>query len=111
MTKPITVNLSCYRGQTYNQNLYFKRGGVPIDLTGKTAKAQIRRYLNDKDTVSEFKCTVYPEYGKVSMSLTANQSAGINPGIYVYDLKMTGDDDLVDYWIEGTFSVSGRVTE
>jgi hypothetical protein len=111
MSTPVTINLACYKGQTFNQNLYFKHSGEIIDLTGKTAKAQIRHFKNDPDLAAEFRAVVYPEYGKVALNLSADETAALMPGIYVYDLKMTDENDIVKYWVEGTFSVRGRVTE
>ncbi|MBP5461581.1 MAG: hypothetical protein J6Y20_05585 [Lachnospiraceae bacterium] len=111
MSIPITINLDCYKGQTFIQNLYFKHNGEAIDLTGKTARAQIRHYKNDPDLAAEFRVVIYPEYGKVALNLSADETAALMPGIYCYDMKMTDENDIVKYWIEGTFHVKGRVTE
>ena len=110
MAQPIKADLKCYRGQTFRQNIYFKRGGVPIDLTGVTAKAQIRPSENSNILTAEFECAVEGERGRITLILSADKTAGIKAGTYLYDLKVTDGEGIVGYWVKGKFAVNGRVT-
>ena len=109
MAQPVKKDLSCYRGQTYSQNIYFKRDEMPIDLSGFTAKAQIRPTENSGILKAEFVCTLYPADGKLNLGLDAKTTSEMNPGSYAWDLKMTKDEE-VQYWLKGSFVVTGRVT-
>ena len=111
MTIPVKQDLACYKGQTYEQNFYFKHNSEPIDLTGCTAKAQVRPVPNSDTLTAEFVCTVDGTAGKVSLSLDSAVTAGFVPGSYAWDLQMTDTHDDVRYWIQGAFTVRGRVTK
>jgi len=110
MTMPAKKDLSCYKGQTYEQNFYFKQRGEPMDLSALTPKSQIRPNENSRTLIAEFICSKDAEAGKVSLSLDAFVTAALNPGIYHWDLKMVDDIGTVKYWVRGKFSVTGRVT-
>ena len=109
--KPKTVNLHCYRGQTYRQNIYFKSRGEPIDLTGVTCKAQIRPKENSPKLVTEFGCTVYGNKGMIELYLSSETTADIKPGTYAWDLQVTNGEGDVEYYLAGNISFTGRVTE
>ena len=111
MAKPIKQDLYCYRGQTYSQNFYFSKDGYPLSLSGLTAKSQIRPTENSNTLIAEFTCSITEEEGKLNLSLPSDVTAGIRTGNYVWDLKITDDENLVNYWMAGKFIVSGRVTE
>ena len=111
MAKPVYHDLYCYKGQTYEQNLYFKQNKQPIDLTGITFRSQIRPAENSPVLVAEFDVVTDAEIGKVSLNLTAEQTSAIRDSAYFWDLKATDESDIVKYWVRGKFIVSGRVTE
>lgn len=110
-TQPIVVDLTCYKGQSFSQNMYFKKNGVVFPLDGMTAKSQIRPSDNSETLIAEFICTITAEEGKLNISLDHETTAALRPGFYVWDLKTTSGWDTVRYWIRGKFIVSGRVTE
>ena len=108
---PVTQNLYCYKGQTYQQHFYFKdTKKAPIDLSGLTAKAQIRPAENSETLTAELHAVVFGPEGKISLGLNDAETAALLPGVYMWDLKVSGDD-RVRYWLRGKFIVSGRVTE
>ena len=110
MAKPIEINLTCYKGQTYNQDFHIKENGQYVDLTVYTPKSQIRKKENDEKLVAEFVCGVTAD-GLLSLGLSHEVTGNIDPDFYKYDVKMVDENEAVDYWIRGTFSVIGRVTE
>ena len=109
--KPAEHTLYCYKGQTYQQNFYFKQNKQPIDLTGITFRSQIRPEENSPTLTAEFAVAVIWEEGKVSLNLTDAQTAAIRDGVYFWDMKAVDGNDIVKYWVRGKFIVSGRVTE
>lgn len=113
MTMPVEYNLRCYKGQDYYQNLRYKhkKTGAVYPLTGYTAKAQIRAYDNAEKLIAEMICSVTGVEGIISLALTAEQTAGIRPGVYRWDLRTIDANGRARYWIKGKFTVLGRVTE
>lgn len=107
--KPANHNLYCYRGETYEQNVYFSQNGVPMDLSGANAKAQIREHEHDNAVVAEFDIAIVPAEGKITLSLNDAITSTLEPKYYVYDLKITSNS-IVTYWLRGKFIVDGRVT-
>lgn len=110
MNQPIKHDLTCYKGQSFSQNLYFKQGGKIYPLDGFTAKSQIRPSDNSETLIAEFVCTITAAEGKLNLTLDHETTAALKPGFYVWDLKMASGWDTVRYWIRGKFIVSGRVT-
>lgn len=109
--KPAEHTLYCYKGQTYQQNFYFKQNKQPIDLTGITARAQIRPAENDEKLIAAFDVSVVGSQGKVTLRLSDEVTAAICPGKYFWDLRMEDSEGEVAYYIAGAFIVNGRVTE
>ena len=107
---PASLNLSIYKGETWTKALRFKQNGSVLPLTGMTMKAQIRPAKNSETLTAEMDCTVTAALGLVELSLTAVETAAMNPGTYQWDLKATDSDDIVKYWVAGQVTVGGRVT-
>ena len=110
---PIRHDLTCYKGQTYSQNIYFryKETHQPIPLDGISAEAQIRPSQNSPILTADLICTVYASEGKVNLSLPPETTAEIPNGFYEWDLKMTDESGDVAYYVKGKYVVTGRVTE
>ena len=111
MTMPVIKDLYCYKGQTYEQNIYFKRDGQPIDLTGVTVTSQIRPGENSEILTADFDVAVAGSEGKVSLRLSDAVTATLWSSVYYWDMRAVDGHDTVVYWIRGKFIVSGRVTE
>ena len=111
MIYPQNADLRCYRGQTWRQIMYITDSDdEPIDLTGVTVTAQIRPEANSQTITAEMTCTVSAAEGKVTLSISASDTAAIAPNRYVYDVKFTDSNNEVQYYICGNFIVRGRVT-
>lgn len=110
---PISCDLTLYKGQTYSQNVRFisKTTGDPIQLDGITAKAQVRPSLNSEKLTADLHATVFADEGKISLSQDSAETAQIDPGFYVWDMRMTDADGDVKYCLRGHFLVTGRVTK
>lgn len=111
MILPEKHDFYCYKGQTWTQTLRFRQNEQPIDLSGYAAKSQIKREQNSPIAIAEFTIDVIPAEGNVLLTLSAEKTAKLRPGRYVYDFKLTDDKDEVQYYLRGKFIVEGRVTE
>lgn len=110
MIFPKKYDFKCYKGQTWRQSIFFKQNDEPIDLSGITAKSQIRKEQNGHYIVADIDCTVNASEGRITLSMSAETTSKINSGAYVYDVKCTDENDEVTYYIYGNFNVIGRVT-
>ncbi len=117
---PERYDLTCYRGQSFCQNLYFKQKEIDPEtgeetlvtypLTGYTAKAEIRPSENSPKLIAEMVVNVTEIDGLISLALPQAQCGGIPEGVYYWDLY-TEHNSKRQYWIKGKFLMIGRVTE
>ena len=109
--KPAQLNISLYKGGSWKKRLTFRVNGTPISLVNQTFKAQIRPAYNSNILSAEIGVTVdQTETGVLYLELTANQTAELS-GTLVWDLKSTDNEtDEVNYWVNGSVSIGGRVT-
>lgn len=112
--KPAVYDLDVYKGDTcaFFVRLWEKTvDGVasnPVDLTGATAKAQIRIVPSALDVLAEFACEVTTNPGVVKLSLPATITSNLSPG--VWDLEITFADGVVQTYLKGNVSVTNEVT-
>lgn len=86
-----------------------------VDLTGYTARMQIRDSANGATVLTELttvngKITLGGAAGTVTLALTAAQTAALTWVWGRYDLEMVSAGGLVDRLLEGRVTVSGEVT-
>jgi hypothetical protein len=107
------VNITCRKGDTFNLEVTFKdEEGSVMDLSGYEWKMDVRdddvsptTILNDTEFVYSAN-----ESGTLTISASANTMAGVNGGVYVYDLQST-NAGAVKTWLRGRFRVNEDVTE
>lgn len=93
-----TITLDDVYGETYN-------------LVGYTASSQMRKSYYSSNATATFSTTVNVGQGSVTLDLSANTTANIAPGRYVYDAIITDSNTNVTTRIlEGIIEVSPRVT-
>lgn len=108
-------DLKIYKGADYCKDAWFttknqQEQKIPYDLTGWTAKAQIRPSENSQILTQEITCDITPAEGKIHLEIISQDTAKIEPGIYFWDLQ-TDNDANIDYYVYGKVFVEGRVTE
>ena len=109
-------DLQIYRGADFIKDAWFKirnpqTGELgPYDLTGFTAKAQIRPSENSRFLTQDIRCDITPAEGRLQLSILCTDTEKIPPGIYVWDLKLDQESG-VSYYVYGKVFVEGRVTE
>jgi hypothetical protein len=91
--------------------LYADNGITPLNLTGYTFYAQMRKSFASS-TAYTFVCTIpTPTNGQLILSMTSGTTGGIKAGRYLYDVEMV---DTVTYRsrpIEGVVIVSPQITQ
>lgn len=93
-----TITLDDVYGETYN-------------LVGFTASSQMRKSYYSSNATATFTTTINSSTGTISLALSANTTANIAPGRYVYDTKIINtSDNIVTRILEGIIDVSPSVT-
>jgi len=106
-----TYNFVLDQGATFNRQLTVKDDGTVMNLTGYSVASKMRSTHDSGTVVGTFTCTVSNATGGIIlMSMTSSTTAGIEEGIYVYDLEMTSGGGTVTRLMEGTVTVNPEVT-
>lgn len=105
------------------QNLYIDQGttyaltvgvadqlGNPKDLTEYTVASQMRKSYNTSSSISFNAEVTRPTDGEVTISLTPTQTSALKAGRYVYDIEITGPEEVVRV-LEGIVVVNPEVTK
>ena len=83
--------------------------GVPTNLTGFTAAAQMRKHYTSANAFT-FTSSVVANAGIVTLSMNANTTNSITAGRYVYDCELTDTNGVVSRLIEGIVTITPGVT-
>ncbi len=83
--------------------------GQPIDLTNATAQSQVRKHFQSSNAIS-FDTQTITSQGQVVLSLSANVTANVVPGRYVYDVVLVRPGNTVTRIVEGIVTVTAGVT-
>jgi len=82
--------------------------GTKKDLTNYTITGQIRRSYYSSTKV-DFTTTKVNLEGEVTLNLTANQTAALKTGRYVYDVEIQSNQETLRV-LEGILTVNPEVT-
>jgi hypothetical protein len=80
-----------------------------LSLVGYTGTAQIRKYYTSSVSYP-FTVTITAQTGQVSLAMTAEQTANLAAGRYVYDCELRSSGNLVSRILEGIVTVTPQVT-
>jgi hypothetical protein len=94
--------------------VYDDSNGNPIDLTGYTARMQVRRKFDSPTAVLTLDTggqgiVITPLTGTLALTATTGQTGLVEGGIYVYDLEIT-NGGVVTRLIQGNMTVRPQVT-
>lgn len=110
-------DITIEQGATFQMNLVWKdSGGTPINLTGYSARMQVRRtYKADTAMLSltspDGGITLGGALGTISIVASATQTAAMEPLIGVYDLELVNPSGVVTRLMEGAVTISPEVTK
>lgn len=107
-----TYDLIIDQGADFSLGLALTDGGVAVDLTGYSGRAQMRSKKSSAAIAATFVVTVTSEVGgTITMTLTNAVTAALSPGVYFYDLEIyTAADALVSKLLFGKATVREEVT-
>ncbi len=110
------LNMVIEQGTTFSPVLtYADVNNVAIDLTGYTAKMQIKKTRADLTaletlTTADGSIVLGGAAGTITLLLTDTQTAAIVWLTGVYDLELTSGSGIVTRLIQGVITVSEEVT-
>lgn len=106
----IKANLSIDQGASYATRLNLNdKFGNPVDLTGYTGAAQMRKHFSSSNATS-FSVTLLPDVGGVVLQMTANTTSNLVAGRYVYDVELVNPSGYISRIVEGVITVNPNVT-
>ena len=83
--------------------------GDAVNLADYTGAAQMRKHYTSS-TAYNFTVDITSASGVVTLSMTANTTANIAAGRYVYDCELTDTSNIVTRLVEGIVTVTPQVT-
>ena len=107
------TNLVIDQGTTYSVTITVNDDtGSPRDLSGYTARAQMRRsYYTTSNTAFTVSVSNPPD-GEILMSMPATTTTNLKAGRYVYDLELvSANANIVERIVEGIVTVYPEVTK
>ena len=111
-----TYNFALEQGATLLKPIIYKDStGAVVNLTGCSARMQIRRSVSDPDvllnmTSSNGKIQLVPLQGKITLVFSAADTALLNFSKARYDLEIVAADGSVTRLLQGEITLSKEVT-
>jgi len=110
-----TYDLLFEQGANFSQVITYKEDGVAINLTGYTARMQVRATLEAASTLVELTTGNYGIVlggvaGTITLGLSASATAAITAGRGVYDLELVSGAGIVTRLLQGVVTISRNVT-
>ncbi len=116
MTKPAKLNFTIYQGATFRRRLrWLNPDKTPIDLTGCTARMQVREEIESTAALLELttdngRIALGGTAGTVDLLVDASTTAAIAWTGGVFDLEIVHPSGEVTRLAEGSCCVSPEVT-
>ena len=111
--RPGRLNLTCPRGGTFIQPLHWAINGVGVDMTGYTARMQVRRKHTSTEvlvTLDEETGITLTDDGWIHLEIDDEITEEFPLGTYKYDLKLYSPSGRESFLVEGDFYVTPVVT-
>jgi hypothetical protein len=116
-TYNFTGSAAIEQGATYTKQIVWKDGGgVPMDLTGFSARMQIRKTLGSTKVLASLATSpgsgiaLGGALGTVVLTLSATLTAAITETAGVYDLELVSAGGVVTRLLEGDVEIKPGVT-
>jgi hypothetical protein len=100
------------QGSDFAIEFTVNESGSAKNLTGYTARAQLRPTKSSSTLTATFTCSIpTPTNGKISMILSNATTTGLAAGRFFYDLEIfTSSDTLVQRLLFGEVTITQEVT-
>jgi ribosomal protein S11 len=104
------ANIFIDQGSTFSTIVTITdNNGDAIDLTNFTGAGQMRKSYT-ASTAYNFTVNVGNTAGTITLSMTANTTANIAGGRYLYDVELTGASGVISRVLEGIATVNPNIT-
>jgi hypothetical protein len=107
-------NITANQGETFNFSFTISTDGTPWDLTGYTARMQVRTTVEATDKLLDLTTssgiTLGGSAGTVAITVSATGMAALISGRHVYDIEVVSGSGTVTRILEGKFIVKAEVT-
>ena len=116
-------NLYIEQGATFKMSFTWNQAatydptqpGDPIDLTGYTARMQIRKNQQSPTQVdatdANGKIALGGTTGRITVTLSASDTDGLNTRAALYDLEVQDSTGVVTRLLQGTVTVDPNITQ
>jgi hypothetical protein len=110
-----TYDILIEQGATFSESMVYKDQGVAINLTGYTARMQVRSTLESASTVVELttangRIALGGTAGTITLTISATDTAALTSGRGVYDLELVSGSGIVTRLLQGVCTISRNVT-
>ena len=110
-----TYDLLIEQGATFSQLVTYKESGVAVNLTGYTARMQVRSTLESATSVVELttangRIALGGAAGTITLTISATDTAALTAGRGVYDLELVSGSGIVTRLLQGVATISRNVT-
>jgi hypothetical protein len=110
-----TYDILIEQGATYSQSITYKDNGVAVNLTGYTARMQVRATLESASTLVELttansRIALGGTAGTITLTISATDTAALTSGRGVYDLELVSGSGIVTRLLQGVCTISRNVT-
>ena len=106
-----TYNFILEQGATFTRTLTVQENSSAMNLSGYSVASKMRSTHDSGTVVGTFSCTISNASGGVIvMNMNNSTTAGIEEGMYVYDIEITSSAGTVTRLMEGNVTVNPEVT-
>ena len=113
--------IPCEQGATFSAQLVWEKENpagsgtyVPVDITGYTAKMQVRKSEGSPVIIelstTNLRITLGGSNGTIDLLIDAADTASLTKDKHKYDLFLTDTNGFSTKFVYGTFEVVGRIT-
>jgi hypothetical protein len=113
--KPGRYNYRLTQGDTFQNTPVWKINSVPVNITGYTARMQIRRSISSTDKLIELstengRITVDGVNGMFTLYISPADTAALPSGTWVYDFETFAPNGTTTTLLEGAFVIDPQVS-
>ncbi len=109
-----TYDFEAGQGETFDRTVTWKIDDVAVNITGYTARMQIRKTIRSTSAVVSLTqasgLTLGGSAGTIQIVISATATAALDAGRYVYDLELVSAGGVVTRVLEGAFVLTAEVT-
>lgn len=112
--QPGKYSITAYQGSTFSRSFTYAIDGAPVDLTGYTARMQVRENYESVSTIFNLTTenggiSIDGPNGVITVTIAASSTTNAEPGKFRYDLEII-DGGIVNRLLEGRFTIKPEVT-